>query len=151
VESEAEIECIALGNADDVALAQAYPVGVAFGPRAELRWRKRRDRLHMVLISDDGVGLPGAGKPRPLSLVPEEEGESPQCYLWGEWDGTAECHVERRIPRLLHYPGQTGTRMALRLKRYELELEVPGAGPGGVETEQTVARISRYAGIQTAE
>jgi len=151
VESEAEIECIALNDPDDVELARTYPVGVAFGPRAELRWRKRRDRLHMVLISDDGAGLPGAGKPRPLSLVPEEEGKSLQCYLWGEWDGTAQCHVERRIPRLLRYPGQTGTRVVLRLKRYELELEVPAAGPGGVETEQTATRISRYAGIQKAE
>jgi hypothetical protein len=105
----------------------------------------------MVLISDDGAGLPEAGKPRTLRPVPEEEGESLQCYLWGEWDGTAQCHVERRIPRPLSYPGQTGSRVALRLKRYELELEAPAAGPGGVETEQTVARISRYAGMETAE
>ncbi len=151
VESDAEIECLALGDANDAELAQGYPVGVAFGPRAELRWRQRRDGLHLVLISDDGAGLPEAGKPHALRPVPEEEGESLQCYLWGEWDGTAQCHVERRIPRPLRYPGQTGARVALRLKRYELELEVSAAGSSGVETEQTVARISRYAGIHTAE
>jgi hypothetical protein len=83
--------------------------------------------------------------------VPEEEGESLQCYLWGEWDGTAQCRVERRIPRPLRYPGRMGSRVAVRLKRYELELEVPAAGPGGVETEQKAARISRYASIETAE
>ena len=151
VESDAKIECVALGNADDVELARTYPVGVAFGPRAELRWRKRRGGLHLVLISDDGAGLPGAGEPRSLRPVPEEEGEPLQCYLWGEWDGTAQCHVERRIPRPLPYPGQTGARVALRLKRYELELRVPAAGPGGVETEQTAIRIGRYARVQTAE
>jgi hypothetical protein len=151
VESDAEIECIALGNTNDVESAQTYPVGVAFGPRAELRWRKRRDGLHVVLISDDGVGLPGAEKPCALRPVPEEQGKSLQCYLWGEWDGTAQCHVERRIPRPLRYPGQTGTRVVLRLKRYKLELAVPAAGPGGVETQQTVTRISRYTGIETAE
>src|ERR1035438_5688078 len=116
VESDAEIQCVALGGANDVELAQSYPVGVAFGPRAELRWRKRRDGLHLVLISDDGAGLPQAGKPRALQPAPEEEGESLQCYLWGEWDETAQCHVERRIPRPLRYPGQTGTRTVLRLK-----------------------------------
>ena len=151
VESEAEIECLALANADDAELARTYPVGVAFGPRAELRWRERREGLHLVLISDDGAGLPEAMKPRALRPMPEEEGEPFRCYLWGEWDGTARCHLERRIPRLLSYPGQTGPRVALRVKRYELELEVPAAGPGGVETEQRAARISRYAGIEAAE
>jgi hypothetical protein len=151
VESDAEIECVALGDANDVELARTYAVGVAFGPRAELRWRKRREGLHLVLISDDGAGLPEAREPRALQPVPEEEGESVHCYLWGEWDGTAQCHLERRIPRLLSYPEQTGTRAAFRVKRYELELFVPAAGPGGVETEQTVTRISRYASIQTAE
>ena|ERR1039458_4877185 len=151
VESDAEIEWVALDDAIAVELAQTYPVGVAFGPRAELRWRKRRGGLHLVLISDDGAGLPGAAKPHALRPVPEKEGESHQCYLWGEWDGTAQCHVERRIPRPLRYPGQMGSRVALRLKRYELELTVPAAGPGGVETQRAAARISRYAGIQTAE
>ena len=151
VESDAGIECVALGDANDVELVQPYPVGVAFGPRAELRWRKRREGLHLVLISDDGVGLPGAGKPQALRAVPAGEGESLLCYLWGEWDETAQCHVERRIPRPLRDPAQTGPRVALRLKHYELELTVPAAGPGGVETEQTATRISRYAGIQTAE
>jgi hypothetical protein len=151
VESDAEIECIALGDANDLELVQAYPVGVAFGPRAELRWRKRRDGLHLVLISDDGAGLPEAGEPRSLQPAPEEEGESLQCYLWGEWDETAQCHVERRIPRPLRYPGQTGTRTVLRLKLYEFELEVPAAGLDGVRTERKTTRIGRYAGIQTAE
>lgn len=151
VESDARIECIALADANDLELVRAYPVGVAFGPRAELRWRRRRDGLHLVLISDDGAGLPEAGKPRTLQPAPEEEGESLQCYLWGEWDETAQCHVERRIPRPLRYPGQAGTRMALRLKRYEFELEVPAVGPNGVETERKTTRISRYAGIEAAE
>jgi hypothetical protein len=95
--------------------------------------------------------LPQAGKPRALQPAPEEEGESLQCYLWGEWDETAQCHVERRIPRPLRYPGQRGARVALRLKRYELELEMPAVGPDGVETERKATQISRYAGIETAE
>jgi hypothetical protein len=41
--------------------------------------------------------------------------------------------------------------MALRLKRYEFELEVPAVGPNGVENERKATRISRYAGIEAAE
>lgn len=149
VESAAEIEYMTLRGSEDSSLAQAYPVGVAFGPASELRWRRKSGGLHLVLISDDGQVLPGA-EPVDLRPVPRVQEQPLQCFLWGEWDFTSDCWVDRRIPRALRYPGQEGVRMALELKQYTLKVDAPAVGLNGIEIESTPTLISRYVGIVSA-
>ena len=128
VESEAEIECLDLVEPGGAECARKFPAGVAWGAGAELRWRRRRDGLHLVLIDDSGGALPDATMVRELRFV--NAGDEPdEVYLWGEWDGTVDSIVERRIPRTLHYPGVTAGRAVLAVKRYEMDLEEPVHGP----------------------
>ena len=95
-----------------------FPVGMAFGERRELRWRKRRGGLyHLVSIDEDGTPL-DEETARPLAELHRET-----IRLWGEARGDA-WH-EARIPRRVdEYPKEfRGSAVGVEMVHYEMKGE----------------------------
>lgn len=120
VESPAAIEWL---SQNQFAAAGEYDKGVAFGPDAELRWQKRNGAFHLVYISDSGQTLPDV-QGTALEVVAED-----QIYLWGLKAAGEDHFLEGRIPRTLQYPNgaraKDGKRMAVRIRKYRIEISVP--------------------------
>jgi hypothetical protein len=119
VESPAEVHFLELGEKAPVG---EWPCGLAFGPRAELRWLRRAAGYHLVYISDEGKCLAQATASRDLVRRGRR-----QILLWGESQGDGTFY-EGRIPHVLEeYPRQlakladSGKRLAVRTQWYSLE------------------------------
>ncbi|MGA3028040.1 MAG: hypothetical protein ABSF98_25085 [Bryobacteraceae bacterium] len=117
---------LALNADSDIAAVSAYPSGTAFGALAEVRWRKRRQGWHWVLISDEGLDLGAGSEPRDLSAASDAE----SVILWGEKTAPTAPQepyfYEGRIPHKLCYPAcappvRAGGRLALRMRGYWFE------------------------------
>ena len=128
--------------------------GVAFGPKAELKWVRRREGVHAVFISDRGDALPGDAKTREITPVKEES-----VFLWGRFSGNTL--FEDRIPRefavgpgtesddLLRYPAlprvpKDQHRLALILRWYEVPICRPTMTQSGVVWGEATAQVSRW-------
>jgi len=123
VESPDRIEFVEL-SAETHATAAMHPRGLAFGPRAELRWQRRAKGLHVVYISDDNETL-GEGSD-PVDLTEAAGREPAEILLWGEKERGGTEFQDGRIPRLLDYGrwgalAPEGGRLAVRIKHYDLE------------------------------
>jgi hypothetical protein len=129
VESPSEVRLVQL--AAEKVVPEEYDSGILFGREAELRWRRRRNgKFHTVLIHDHGE----AGE----TLQPAGDA---QFVLWGERQAGADppAWYEPRIPKMITgYPeGLKGPRVAVALKLYKLEVQVPqpaGLGPARTST-----------------
>ena len=137
--------------------ARSYDAGILFGPMVELKWRRHRDgRLHFVVIDDRESGIWPDGKDTPLrSVEAADEGLPDRVFLWGERrKGTerAGWH-ESRIPKPITYPvNPGGSRMAVELRHYTLDLRVPV--PVGISQQRHEIRtvvISRCRALVAAE
>ncbi|MEC4685199.1 MAG: CRISPR-associated protein Csx19 [Nitrospirota bacterium] len=95
--------------------------GRLFGENVELRWLKRRNGFHVVIISENG-GVAEKLNPEEINPVRERE-----IYLWGEniekSGNTTDDWYEQRIPRILNYPVNATKirgRLKLIVKEYSL-------------------------------
>jgi len=111
-----------LSRAQDL---NTWPMGQAFGPKSELRWRPKDDRFAVCFVTEADA------LPSPLSEMREREEleadqEELQVRLWGEHtddDVNADGQpfwFEAQIPRLLTYPvaDTVPPVVALRVVRY---------------------------------
>jgi len=102
-----------------------WPMGQAFGPKSELRWRPKGDRFAVCFVTEADA------LPSPLSEMREREElethrEELKVRLWGEHtadDVDADGRpfwFEAQIPRLLSYPmaDTAPPVVALRVVRY---------------------------------
>jgi hypothetical protein len=96
---------------------RTFPVGMAFGDRRELRWRKRRGGLYHLVSIDEDEGTLDEETARVLTELHRET-----IRLWGEARGDA-WH-EARIPRRIdEYDGFQGSAVGVELVHYEMEGE----------------------------
>ncbi|HWZ42327.1 MAG TPA: hypothetical protein VNW97_02580 [Candidatus Saccharimonadales bacterium] len=116
VESPAEVRFL---GREQIREAIGFPRGVAFGPKAELRWMRRAGgQLHFVYLNDEGRPL-REDAPHKSTVTPVEEEIFPQqFFLWNASDG--------RIPKTPSYPyAGTAERLAVRVRHYKLEWPAP--------------------------
>jgi len=93
-----------------------WTAGRLFGTKGELRFWRRRDFIHVVVLTDDGVLLQHLEEPYDLKdYTCSEKAE----YLWGNPDKNAQTFIETRLPRDLKYPiSGSVTRAKLKVKTY---------------------------------
>lgn len=119
VESPAEVRFL---GTSEIRSAMNFHWGVAFGPRAELRWMRRTGRLyHFVYLSDDNLPLL-ENMPHQRKVAAVEERKPDRLFLWDGSDG--------RIPHTPVYPhpaSQSGKRLAVRIRHYKFNPYGPEA------------------------
>jgi len=94
-------------TADRLALA---PEGCAFGPRAEVRWRRREDDTDgytVLVLSEAACDLGQGWQPEVFDVS-----DSLTVYLLGVWQPKERAWVEVRIPHPLDYPLPDPNKMA---------------------------------------
>lgn len=93
---------------------EAYPIGRAFGSEREVRWQQCENGLYDVQVIRetewDNAAFTLLCTFRPVN-------HESAILLWGDLvrrheDGQG-VWVETRIPRLLHYPSESGTNVSL--------------------------------------
>jgi hypothetical protein len=118
--------------------------GVAFGPRAELRWsRQPQGTFRMVLIDDSDRPLPAPIATQPVTPA---VGESDRFLLWSPAD--------QRIPRELPYASLAcapGAWPAIKLAHYEVERTAPEWTAEGVKPIRRTIVISRFVELFCSE
>jgi hypothetical protein len=137
--------------------------GHVFGAEAELRWIRRGEQCHAVLISDVGETLTDSENGRRLVKA----GEPRHVYLWGKRSGN--LLFEDRLPRefvirgeadaerrQLRYPSDVPevgekARLTVLMQCYELPVDVPEMTDVGVVTRCETTRVSRWVEFQAEE
>ena len=117
-----------LDNCNDAWLASSDS-GRAFGPCAELRWRRNADKKNFLCrwIFEGITPPPQEGE---CNLAQKEcvtfDANPPQSYLlWGEWLDESNCWYTARIPRRLEYPTtppsnkEDKTPLTLQVRQYQ--------------------------------
>ena len=171
IESAADVRIVELATGEEKASLEAEwegcLAGQVFGEGGELKWMRRSDGLHAVLISDRGESLTGR-PPKDLARLNDDWTKAvDHAFLWGKRDGV--LLYEDRIPRefvlsgpadaqrrQLRYPAGTpqpseGRRLSVSLRWYELTVEVPEMTQQGVERRSRIVRISRWAEFTAKE
>ena len=142
----------------------AWTAGVAFGENAELRWRRRSQGLHVVLIAANN--LPGATNERVLN---PSDGET-SFLLWGKRAEKDRLLWEDRIPREFAVAGEDGAdgdrliypagtllperhlnRMRIDLAWHTMETERPLVTAQGVKRVAGSERICRWVRLSAEE
>lgn len=117
---------------------QEYNEGLLFGLKTELRWRKRRSGLHLVIISDETSDILPSG----FTVYDEDLqlGDRRAVYLWGEKQFDTNSNepkpqrvlkkwFEMRIPRILEYPMENvkneKDRIVAVIRDYKVEDTLP--------------------------
>ncbi len=120
-----------------------YEAGVLFGRNAELRWRRMRNGKFRWVRYREGAA-------EGTEATDAAELNWRRMVLWGEpVEGSAEPEWwEPRIQRWIkEYPGAFGgKRVAVALKPYRIEAEVPR--PGGEEGQRVKILLARYVGLE---
>ena len=95
-----------------------WTAGRIFGTKGELRFWRRGDLIHVVVLTDDDKA-PLPHMEQSYDLKDYSCSKLSECYLWGNLDGKAHVFVETRLPRDLKYPVlQPMTRARLKVKTY---------------------------------
>lgn len=88
--------------------------GIAFSKEYELRWEKNgNDEFHAIFITDNNAKIPSSWNVRDISGF---EKCAYEVFLWGRYDRDADCWIEGRIPRFLHYPLNPNSSPSPKLK-----------------------------------
>jgi hypothetical protein len=100
--------------------ANDFPQGVAFGPRRELRWLKRRNgTIHVVIVTEEDNEAPD-GFPR-LRLTHLSSERPARLLLLGRRT-TGLRFEDGRIPGYIEYPRQSeASELAVEIRHYEAE------------------------------
>jgi hypothetical protein len=115
--------------------------GRLFGKETELKWQKRQNGLHIVIITDE-PDIPSWVDDYPCNLEPIPQTRS--IYLWGEHlkDKDNEWY-EKQIPKILEYPidhQDSKNRVKLKVQEYKLKRKS--------EDDEPVSIIHRFVGIE---
>jgi len=92
----------------------AYHSGRLFAESLELRWRKRANGHHLLLMADNLVvekealgfenELTGFETDYEVCLAAGGQPQPTYYFLWGEFNTDVDGWLEERIPRVLDYP-----------------------------------------------
>jgi hypothetical protein len=121
--------------------------GRIFTKDDEIKWLKRADGLHIVMISENNLPTDFHPFPHDLHQVSDGNGRrvDRRVYLWGERVSNSQEWYELRIPEVLNYPldvAQNGAkRLCLKIRDYEVEERDPEGRP-------FVSIIHRYVGLE---
>jgi hypothetical protein len=113
--------------------------GRLFGEKTELKWQKRQNGLHIVIITDE-PDIPSWVDDYPCNLEPIPQTRS--IYLWGEHLKDKEWY-EKQIPKILEYPidhEDSKKRVKLKVQEYKLKRKS--------EDDEPVSIIHRFVGIE---
>lgn len=120
--------------------------GILFGAKAELKWKKKGDGFHIVIISDeDQSTLPS----QDFEVKNIEMKGDRKIYLWGEKQfenkQPQSWWFELRIPKILKYPfsniNNNKDRVVVVIKEYKLEQSL-------LNNKTVESKLYRWAEIQ---
>lgn len=87
-------------------LGDFWPLGRAFGPQLEVRWREVEPGKYDLLVlseKDEGLGDSWEQETHEVRTT-DAENRPLKAYLWGTYKGNQGVWIETRIPRELKYP-----------------------------------------------
>ncbi len=117
--------------------------GKIFCNATELKWIKRGNKFHVVVITDNVLpeGFIPYPELKPINKIRE-------VYLWGEKDKTINGWFEPRIPQILKYPVDNfetaSSRIKIKIKEYELTEEYDVFKESATEKKQIISIIHRF-------
>jgi len=130
----------------DKEILQNTVEGIIFGENAELRWKKRENGFHIMIISDEDQST----LPNKFSNMKEiNDIKERKIYLWGgkQFENKKPQYwwFELQIPRILKYPISNPNNKKDRVVAFIKEYYVSSSLPNGKEYQ---SRLYRWVDIQ---
>lgn len=134
---------------------EEWDKGRLFGVETELKWIKRKNQYHAVIITEESAIPEGfteySSEAKPLTDDNENPLPPRYIYLWGEKQLKGSIKLdewyEPRIPQILKYPIENWNtnkmRIAIKIQEYELNEKNP------MDTEdEFISIIHRYVDLK---